>query len=429
MALVKYVFQEFPITLEYRKGETRTGTSADGKPWARKMHADYGYIRRTTGLDDEPCDVYVGTDAEAKFVYAVTQLKAPEFAEVDEQKFMLGFPSLKAAKETYLAHYPDPAICGAVKALPLEEFREKVMATKDEAKKIAKRIVDHHYATRDKESGALFDGTIGMLIGGPVGRLTAVATKRDVHQADLRGSLLGGVGGVLRADSSRAGKVFLDVAHSAATGGLGDVGAAACRGAVEFAPEIAGGVVGGLSSRRNNEIPRYIPSSGKYAELFNVIDELPEGEKQAVLGALSRLTGAATKAVRGVGQRLRSAMPVPKPPAPPKAVVPPTTTPTGAPRTGGRSTAPPAVGKVENSAATTVKPTAAPTPVASSATPKTPASPKLMTPGRMLGAAAMGTTALGLYGGYKGINAAAGLVEPHHGEYVAPSVGGLGRPF
>ena len=125
------------IQIEYRRGQTRTGVDASGKEWARKMHADYGHIKNTEGTDGDELDVYIGPDKAADTVYAITQLKAPEFKKFDEQKFMLGFKDAEAAKTCYLKHYPDPKIFGGMKAMPVEEFEAKAMSDKNQGKKIA----------------------------------------------------------------------------------------------------------------------------------------------------------------------------------------------------------------------------------------------------------------------------------------------------
>lgn len=130
-------FQGFPITIELEKGAIRRGKSPDGTPWERKMSADYGYIRRTVGTDGEHVDVYLGPDEDVDQVYIVDQMKPPEFTEFDEQKCCLGFGSEDAARKAYLAHYPDERFCGAITSMPLEAFREKVMARESHGQKLA----------------------------------------------------------------------------------------------------------------------------------------------------------------------------------------------------------------------------------------------------------------------------------------------------
>ena len=48
----------------------------------------------------------------------------------DECKVMLGFPSEAAAKEAYLKHYDDPRFLGPVTAMPMDEFKRKVLASR-----------------------------------------------------------------------------------------------------------------------------------------------------------------------------------------------------------------------------------------------------------------------------------------------------------
>ena len=47
------------VSVENPAGSTRRGKGADGKPWASKMHNDYGYIRGTTGRDKDHVDVFL----------------------------------------------------------------------------------------------------------------------------------------------------------------------------------------------------------------------------------------------------------------------------------------------------------------------------------------------------------------------------------
>lgn len=124
-------FQGFDISIENPKGSLREGVNKTGKPWQRKMYFDYGYIRRTEGVDGDHVDVYVGPDEDAKYVYIVHQKKA-DTGEYDEDKCMLGFRSEAEAKQAYLMHYNKPGFFGAISAVPLEMFREKVFDKKGE---------------------------------------------------------------------------------------------------------------------------------------------------------------------------------------------------------------------------------------------------------------------------------------------------------
>jgi len=126
------------ISIENPKGSVRSGTDRDGHEWSIKMHCAYGYVRGSKGADKEHVDVYVGPDEDAENVYVVTQLKTPEFKEVDEQKVMIGFASAAAAKRAYLRQYDDPRFFGSMQAMPIDEFKKKVLATKTSANGLIK---------------------------------------------------------------------------------------------------------------------------------------------------------------------------------------------------------------------------------------------------------------------------------------------------
>ena len=127
-------FHGLDITIETPEGEERSKMAPDGTEWSVIMPAAYGYIRRTTGADDEQLDCYVGPDLESERVWIVHQndLGTGEF---DEHKVMLGFPSRAAALETYEAGFSDgrgaervgkvtpSTIAGLKAAIAGDEFR------------------------------------------------------------------------------------------------------------------------------------------------------------------------------------------------------------------------------------------------------------------------------------------------------------------
>jgi hypothetical protein len=123
-------FQGLDISVENEKGSVRSGVDPDGKKWATKMKADYGYIKGTTGLDDEHVDVFVGPNESAENAYAITIMSPPKFTEVDEQKVMLGYNSAAEAKQSLLDHYDSPKFFGSMHEISMDEFKEKVRATK-----------------------------------------------------------------------------------------------------------------------------------------------------------------------------------------------------------------------------------------------------------------------------------------------------------
>src|SRR5690606_31112141 len=73
------------ITIENPKGSVRSGKREDGSTWSHDMSDHYGYIKRTTGADDEQIDVYVGPKPESKHVFIVDQLNQQD-SSFDEHK-------------------------------------------------------------------------------------------------------------------------------------------------------------------------------------------------------------------------------------------------------------------------------------------------------------------------------------------------------
>ena len=123
----KTEFQGLPISIENRKGSKRHWYDPHNKTeGTTTMEFPYGYIRGTLGTDGDHVDVYVGDDKEADKVFVITQMKAPSFKEVDEQKCMLGFSSGKEAKAAYIRHYNNPKFFGKMKTMAMDEFKSKL---------------------------------------------------------------------------------------------------------------------------------------------------------------------------------------------------------------------------------------------------------------------------------------------------------------
>lgn len=111
------------IKVEYRKGDTRKGKSADGKPWSRTMEDAYGRIEGTKGADGDALDVFLGPDyAKGLDVYVVSQVD-PDTEEFDEHKVMMGYASKADARAAYLRNYPAGwKGLGSIAAHDWEEF-------------------------------------------------------------------------------------------------------------------------------------------------------------------------------------------------------------------------------------------------------------------------------------------------------------------
>lgn len=103
----------------------------DGSQGMSRMTLPYGYIKRTLGVDGDHYDCFVGPDREAPNAYIITTMAAPDFTEVDEQKAVLGVATAEEARRVFHASYNDPRFFGSMTEMPFEEFKEKVLATRE----------------------------------------------------------------------------------------------------------------------------------------------------------------------------------------------------------------------------------------------------------------------------------------------------------
>lgn len=124
-------FAGFKLVIENPVGTVREGVDETGKPWRTEFQHAYGEIVGSLGVDGDPVDVYLGDDEAATEVYIVRQMKRKDWEKFDEDKCFIGFSSMEAAKQAYLNHYDDPRFFGGIIAMPIDEFRVKVRATKD----------------------------------------------------------------------------------------------------------------------------------------------------------------------------------------------------------------------------------------------------------------------------------------------------------
>lgn len=95
----------FDITIEQPKGSVRQGVDENGKAWSQEMQHTYGYIRGTTGKDNDHIDVFIGDNPKSRKVFVVDQVNAD--SKFDEHKVMLGFDSAEAAREAYMSNYEE----------------------------------------------------------------------------------------------------------------------------------------------------------------------------------------------------------------------------------------------------------------------------------------------------------------------------------
>jgi len=150
----KTTFQGLEITIENRKGSIRRWTNRKGESGEIKMQHAYGYIRGTQGVDGDHVDCFLGPNPDATHAYVIHAMAVPDFKRWDEDKTMLGFDSAEEAKQAFLDNYTDPRFFGSMHTLPMEEFKRKVLATKDKPAMI-KSLSAADQADYDEETKAI----------------------------------------------------------------------------------------------------------------------------------------------------------------------------------------------------------------------------------------------------------------------------------
>lgn len=110
------------ISIENPKGSMRTGIDKDGRIWASKLAADYGYVNSTLGADDDQVDVYIGPQPQSELVFVIDQVNPDR--NFDEHKCVLGCLNLTEARQLYLANYPDGwKGIGAITPMHMSQFK------------------------------------------------------------------------------------------------------------------------------------------------------------------------------------------------------------------------------------------------------------------------------------------------------------------
>jgi hypothetical protein len=118
-------FQGLPISIENRKGETRSGTGPDGRKWSVKMPYDYGSIKRTAGADGDHVDVCIGPDHQSDHVFIVDQ-QDHRTGKFDEHKVLLGYRTKSEAEHAYHGGFSDgkgPLRMKSMVAMPMSQFK------------------------------------------------------------------------------------------------------------------------------------------------------------------------------------------------------------------------------------------------------------------------------------------------------------------
>src|SRR5690606_14441166 len=113
-----------PVAIENAAGSIRRDIHHDPPRWETRMQAHYGRIKRTTGGDGEPVDVFgrPGTPRDwSGPVFVVDQVKQ-ESGKWDEHKAVLGVNSADEARGLYRAHYPAGFKVGPITQMSLPQF-------------------------------------------------------------------------------------------------------------------------------------------------------------------------------------------------------------------------------------------------------------------------------------------------------------------
>lgn len=127
----KRVWHDINISIENKKGSTRSGTDPDGKPWSIKMKYDYGRIPRTEGADGDQIDVYMGPDKKSELVFIVHQ-QDPWKKKYDEDKVFLDFSTKAQVEKAFKGQYDKPGFLGPIDIVSVEVFRDMI---KDKSRK------------------------------------------------------------------------------------------------------------------------------------------------------------------------------------------------------------------------------------------------------------------------------------------------------
>ncbi|RYX84209.1 zinc ribbon domain-containing protein [bacterium] len=124
----RLTFQGLRVSIEQKKGTYREEKAHVPPRWRTKMCCHYGYILGSEGVDGDHVDCFIGPNPDAARAYIVRQVR-PDSGAFDEQKVMLGFDTVTEAKQMYLKHYDTPKFFGGIRAMGMEEFKTKVLAT------------------------------------------------------------------------------------------------------------------------------------------------------------------------------------------------------------------------------------------------------------------------------------------------------------
>lgn len=138
-------FHGLDISIENKKGSTRSGKDTNGKSWSCVLPADYGYIKGTEGADGDHVDAYMGPDKNSKTVFIINQHdhKTDKF---DEHKAMLGYESEKAAMADYCKAFSDGKgidRLGSIETVSMDAFKNWLKSERTKKRASSRNIVEH----------------------------------------------------------------------------------------------------------------------------------------------------------------------------------------------------------------------------------------------------------------------------------------------
>ena len=107
------LYQNIPIHIETDVGEIRKHKNGE-----TLMYYPYGFIKGTTGIDNEEIDCFIGPNPYAPNVYIIKLAKADK-----EEKTFLGFNTKEEAVLCFLAHYDNQDFLGETTELSMQFFK------------------------------------------------------------------------------------------------------------------------------------------------------------------------------------------------------------------------------------------------------------------------------------------------------------------
>ena len=114
-------FQCLPIVIENEAGSVRSGKKPDGTPWSTVMTHPYGYIAKTSGIDQEGIDCFLGPNENSQRVHIV-RIKEPATGLLDEHKVFLGFDEPEDVKRVFQNNYDNPNYFEDQEEMTMKDF-------------------------------------------------------------------------------------------------------------------------------------------------------------------------------------------------------------------------------------------------------------------------------------------------------------------